>query len=288
MHRSITLPGPVYTESGGVLVSRGEVQRVDPTMHDRIDAWPGPQPTDAPGEFQALHYSGGTLHSKETEDLCRRLLWCGLQTPPQQGPASKVALVYAHRGDRCQWKTPLLQSLLAKLGPLLQVHGLRVDQALLPFDVILLAVATLSACDRCIIIKDNAIRLGTTDVVPVNTVQYLLLSRSTAVWAVESIVITDDVLAFPSSMAFPSLDTLWTDRPRNADSLPLASPMLNGGVGILHLVRVRQSDAWVKPALSPSTLVKPLVPSAPERAEASTAYGDWLAPTCEREGIGDA
>jgi hypothetical protein len=288
MHRSIALPGPVYIESGGILVSRGEAQRIDPTMHDRIDAWPGPQPTDDPGELQALDYSGGTLHSKETVDLCRRLLWRGLQTTPQQGPASKVALVYAHRGHRCQWKTPLLQSLLAKLGPRLQAHGLRVDHAHLPFDLILFAVATLSDCDRCIVLKDNAIRLGTTDVVPVNTVQYLVLSKSIGLWTVEGIVITDDVLAFPSRMAPSSLNTLWTDPHRHTDSLSLASPMTNAGVGILHLVRVRQSDALVKSALSPSTLVGLPVPSAPERAQASAAYGDWLAPTCEREGIGDA
>jgi hypothetical protein len=108
MHRSITLPGPVCIESSGILFPRGEVQRVDPTMHGLIDAWPGQQPTDDPGELQALHYSRGALHSKETVELCRRLLWRGLQTAPQQGPASNVALIYAHRGHRCQWKTPLL------------------------------------------------------------------------------------------------------------------------------------------------------------------------------------
>jgi hypothetical protein len=280
MRRSITLSGPVCIESVGILFSRGEVHRVDPTMHDRIDAWPGDQPIDDPGELQALHYSGGMLHSKEMVDLCRRFATAA--------PASKIALVYAHRGHRCQWKTPLLQSLLAKLGPRLQAHGLRVDHAHLPFDLILVAVATLGDCDRCIILKDNAIRLGTTDVVPVNTVQYLLLSKSIGLWAVEGIVITDDVLAFPSMMAPPSLDTLWTDPHRHTDSLSLASPMTNAGVGILHLVRVRQSDALVKSALSPSTLVGLPATSAFERAQASAAYGDWLAPTCEREGIGDA
>jgi hypothetical protein len=233
MHRSITLPGPVYIESGGILFSRGEVRRIDPTMHGLIDAWPDDQQTDDPGELQALHYSGGTLHSKETVDLCCRLATAG--------PASNIALIYAHRGHRCQWKTPLLQGLLAKLGPLLQVQGLRVDQAHLPFDLILLAVATLGECDRCIIIKDNAIRLGTTDVVPVNTVQYLVLSTATGVWAVEGIFITDDVLAFPSQIAPPSLDSLWTDPHRDAGSLSLASPMANACVGILNLVRVKQS-----------------------------------------------
>ena len=132
----------------------------------------------------------------------RWIFAAGLRRP---APASNVALVYAHRGHRCQWKTPLLQSLLAKLGPRLQAHGLRVDQAHLPFDLILLAVATLGACDRCLIVKDNAIRLGTTDVVPVNTVQYLVLSRSTGVWAVEGIFITDDVSYFsvPDGAPFP-------------------------------------------------------------------------------------
>ena len=280
MHRYITLPGPVYIESGGILFSRGDVQRVDPTMHDKIDVWSGQQQSDDPAKLQALHYSGRTLHSSETVDLCRRLATAG--------PASNVALVYAHRGHRCQWKTPLLQSLLAKLGPGLQVHGLRVDQAHLPLDVILLAVATLGGCDRCLIVKDNSIRLGTTDVVPVNTVQYLVLSRSTGVWAVEGIVINDDVPDFPSLMAPPSLDTLWTDPYRDADSLSLASTMTNACLGIINLVRVKQSDAFVESGISQSTLVGSPVAFVPAGAEPSRAYGDWLAPLCESEGMGDA
>jgi hypothetical protein len=233
-------------------------------MHGRIDAWPGDQLPDDAGALQALRYSGGTLHPKETVDLCHRLTMAA--------PAANVALVYAHRGHRCQWKTPLLQSLLARLSPRLQVHGLRVDQAHLPLDLLLFAVATLGECDRCIIVKDNAIRLGTTDVVPETTVQYLVLSRSTGIWEVEGISIQDEVPAFPSRMATPSLDTLWTHPPHDADSLSLACPMTNGCFGIIHLVRVRQSDALVK---SP-------------RTEACMAYAECLAPTCDSEGIDDA
>jgi hypothetical protein len=124
--------------------------------------------------------------------------------------------------------------------------------------------------------------------VPVNAVQYLVLSRSTGVWAVEDITITDDVLPSPSLMAVPSLDTFWTDPHRDDDSFSLATPMANAWVGIIHLVRVRQSGAFVKSALSQSTLIGSPVASVPARREASTANGDWLAPTCESEGIGNA
>ena len=39
MERHVGMPGPVYIESCGMIMSRGEVQRIDPPMRGKVDAW---------------------------------------------------------------------------------------------------------------------------------------------------------------------------------------------------------------------------------------------------------
>ena len=235
MSRYLNMPGPVYIESCGIIASRGEVHQMDPAMRCFIDTWSAYQQIDDLESLQELHYPGGALHSSETVDLCRHFT--------MSGPESNVTLVYVHRGHHRECKTPLLQVLLARLTPRLRVHGLRVEQGPLPLDIVLFAVAVLRECGRCIIIRDNAIRLGTTRVVSANDTHYLVLSRSKGCWAVDSILLLDEDPGFPSRMATLLLDEFSTDDHRGARSLSLASRTTTNRLGIISIIRVGHNDA---------------------------------------------
>jgi hypothetical protein len=226
MQRGLPLPGSLYLEACGRIVFRGRVERVDPAIRSLMDTWCAHRQGGDPARLQALTYPGEALHSPETVNLCR---WLATSSP-----ASSVALIYAHRGHQVQCKTPLFQSLLAKLPPGLQVHGLRVEEDHLPLEIVLFAVAALRYRDRCIIIKDNAIRLGTTDVVSVNSTQYLVLSRSPGPWAIDDILLTDDNLALPARVPVLPLDAFSTGT-RNARRLSLVSRVTNGRLGIINI-----------------------------------------------------
>jgi hypothetical protein len=234
MHSYVTLTHPVYIERCGTILSRGEVQRVRAEAHSLIETWSAHRPTVEWDELCALEYPGGSPHARETIELCRRLA-----TP---GPGSDVTLVYVHRGHQCPCKTPLLQTLLAALAPCLHVHGLRVEQEQLPLDTVLFAVAALQSCDRCVIVKDNAVRLGTTEVAPLNTIQCLVLSRSSGPWAIDSIVIEDRDPAFLARRGMGFLDTFSTETYRAAEVLSLASRATSGRLGIITIARTGASN----------------------------------------------
>jgi hypothetical protein len=168
-------------------------------------------------------------------DLCRRLT--------RSGTVSNVTLIYVHRGHHCPCKTPLLQTLLAELNPRLHVFGLRVEQERLPLDTVLLGVASLEICDRCVIIKDNAVRLGTADVTSMHTNRYLVLSRSSGPWAIDSIVIEDEDPAFLARRAMPFLDDFSTDAHCGTEFLSLATQMTNGHTGIINIAKRTASNA---------------------------------------------
>jgi hypothetical protein len=235
MQCRIPLPGSLYIETAGRIVSRGKVARLDPTLRNTIDTWSAHRQINDPTRLHTLTYPGRSLHSGGIVDLCRRLA--------MSRPASKVTFVYAHRGYHCNCKTPLLQSLLAKLPPGLQVHGLRVEQDHLPLDVVLLGAATLGHSDCCFIVKDNAIRLGTTEVVPMNSAQYLVLSRSPGPWAIDDILLMDDNQAFPFQMPAIPLESFVAAPHRHADSLSLVSRMTTGRQGIIKIRRVSHVNA---------------------------------------------
>jgi hypothetical protein len=224
---NIRLPGPVYIESCGVIICRGDVHRVGPAMREMVDVWPLGQQLGDRERLRALHYEGWGLHSRETVELCR-----GVMSRP-----GFVCLIYTHRRHRCQWKTPLLQSLLAMLGPAVRAHGVQVEQDYLPLDLVLFGVATLASCERCLIGKDNAIRVGAEEVVAASTTQYLVLSRESGPRAIEEIV-TDEKNPAPSStIAALTLEEFLADGDRGTDSLSLISRTANGCLGVMKLVR---------------------------------------------------
>jgi hypothetical protein len=227
MHRSLPLPESLWIETCGKAVSRGKVERVDPAMRSLMDTWSPHRQIGDPARLQALTYPGRSLHSPDTVDLCRNLAMAG--------STSRLTLVYVHRSYHGQCKTPLLQSLLAKLPPGLQVHGLRVEQDHLPLEIVLFAVATLRNRDRCIIVKDNAIRLGTTDVVSMNATKYLVLSRSPGSWAIDRIWLMDDDFALPAHLPAVALDAFSTHTHCDANCLSLVSRMTTGYPGIINV-----------------------------------------------------
>jgi hypothetical protein len=255
MHGPIGLRGPVYIESCGVIVCRGDVYRVDAAMREMVDPWPAGQQLGGEVELRRLHYEGWGLHPRETVELCRGVM---------SRPGAEVSLVYAHRGHRCQWKTPLLQSLLAMLGPGVRVHGLQVEQDHLPLDLVLLGVATLAGCERCMIVKDNAIRVGAAEVVAASTTQYLVLSRESGSWAIERIVMAEEGPAYPSPLPELSLDEFLANEERGLDSLSLTSRTAAGCLGVMELVRVGRKEGVLD------------------------ANAGWVASNCERGGVGNA
>lgn len=231
MQRKVPLPGSIHIESCGTIVSRGKVELVDPAIRGMTDAWSAYCRIGSGEKPHVLTYPGRSLHPPETVALCRQLA--------MSGQASRTTLVYVHRGHQGQSKTPLLQSLLAKLPPGLEVHGLRVEKDHLPLDVLLFAAATLKYSDRCIIVKDNAIRLGTTDVVSVSSTQLLVLCRSLGSWAIDEIlVIDDDNTGSASYSPMYPLHVFLTDPHCEANSLRLVSRMTTGCLGIIRIRRV--------------------------------------------------
>jgi hypothetical protein len=228
MHGNIRLPGPVYIESCGVIVCRGDVHRVDPARRKMVDVWPGDQQLAAQETLRVLHYEGWGLHSREAVVLSRGVM---------SRPGCDVSLVYTHRGHRCQWKTPLLQSLLAMLKPGVRAYGLQAEQDNLPLDLVLFGVGTLARCERCLILKDNAIRVGGEEAVAASTTQYLVLSRGSGSWTIEGIVMDEEVPACQSTIAALSLDEFLADGDRGMGSLSLTSRTANGCLGVMKLVR---------------------------------------------------
>jgi hypothetical protein len=237
MHRYLPTPGPVYVETAGTILVRGALRSVDAAVHGLIDTWSDHCRVLDRERLQALHYSNGSPHSVEIVDLCRRLVMSSANSP--------LTLIYVHRGHHCQCKTPLLQTLLAQLALPMQVHGLRAEQDDLPLDAILFAVAALSQGGRCIIVKDNAIRLGTTDVVPDNTIQYLVLSRSEGPWTITDILINDGDCQFSRRIPSLSLREFLSDGSHAGDCLSLIAQTTCSTTGSIHLVRTRQPGAVV-------------------------------------------
>jgi hypothetical protein len=225
---SVRLPGPVYIETCGKIVCRGDVRRVDPAAWERAGVWPAGQRLEDRERLRSLHYDPWHLHSKETVELARRLM---------SRSGSDLSLVYAHRGHRRQWRTPLLQSLLALLDPGVRAHGLQVEQEDLPWDLVLFGIATLASHECCLIVKDNAIRVGAEEVVAASTTQFLTLSKRTGAWAVQRIVLDDDNSADPSMSAALSLDDFLADAERETKSLSLTGRTVSGCVGMMDLVR---------------------------------------------------
>jgi hypothetical protein len=226
MGHDIDIPKPIYIETCGKITSRGEVRSFDPEMHSVIEAlYPSPT-TDIQGHVRELHYSGGAQHSREVVNLCRRLLG---------GPEPDVTLIYVHRGHQRQFKTPLLQLLLPSLAPGIRVHGLRVEQAKIPLDVVLFGMASLGERDRCLIIKDNAIRFGKEDVLAEVEIPYLVLSRATGPWAIENVRLLDEDSVFDASM-LDFLDDFSTEHYHCGESLSLASRTTNNRLGIIDIV----------------------------------------------------
>jgi hypothetical protein len=262
MHGNIRLPGPVYIESGGVIVCRGDVRRVDPAMREMVDVWPADQQLGGRERLRGLHYQGWGLHSRETVELCRGVM---------SRPGAEVSLVYTHRGHRCQWKTPLLQSLLAMLGPGVRVHGLQVEQKHLPLDLVLFGVATLATCERCIIVKDNAIRVGTEEVVTASATQYLVLSRASGSWVIEEILMDEEGPDCPSTLAALSLDEFLADGDRGMDSLSLISRTAKGCLGVITLVRVGRKEGALESAAGANRLAGGTVASRSEHGGVGNA-----------------
>jgi hypothetical protein len=279
MHGSISLPGPVYIESRGVLVCRGRVQLVDPAVQDMVDVWPERPELGDRARLRALHYDGWGLHARETVELCRRIL---------SRPGADVSLVYTHRGHRCQWKTPLLQSLLARLGPAVQAHGLQVQQDHLPLDVVLLGVATLVRCERCLIVKDNAVRVGDEEAVAVSTMPYLVLSRGRGPWAVQRILMSDSDPALRSPIPALSLDEFLADGDRGMDSLSLTSRTEAGCVGVIKVVRVGRNGVGSNSATGESSMVAETVVPGDPWTRSSGTYAGMGAWASERRGAGNA
>jgi hypothetical protein len=228
MPRAIRFSGPVYIETCGAIVCRGHVRPVDAAAWDRAGVWPAGQRLRDRERLCSLHYGAWDLHSKETVELGRSVM---------SRSRSDVSLVYTHRGHRCQWQTPLLQSLLAILGPGLRAHGLQVEQDHLPLDVVLFGVATLATHECCLIVKDNAIRVGLEEVVAASTTQFLALSRRTGAWAIERIVLHEDTPADRSMNAPLSLDEFLADGERGTESLSLTGRTVSGCVGVIDVVR---------------------------------------------------
>jgi hypothetical protein len=109
-------------------------------------------------------------------------------------------------------------------------------------DLLLAGIGALGTCERCIIIKDNAVRLGTTDVTSVNTIQFLVLSRKRGSWAVENIVI-DEEDGFTPTTPSVSLDVFVTDSRRDVDALCLTSRTTRSCPAIIHIVRARRTNS---------------------------------------------
>jgi hypothetical protein len=237
MHRDPAMLGPVYVETSGTILVRGEVRSADALIHGLIDTWSAHQRVLDRERLQVLHYSNGSPHSVEIVDLCRRLVLSSTNSP--------LTLIYVHRGHHCQCKTPLLQALLSQLASPLQVHGLRAEQNDLPLDAILLAVAALSQHGRCIIVKDNAIRLGTADVMPGSTIQYLVLSRSSGPWTITDILIDDEDCQFSPRLPSLSLREFLSDCNHAGDCLSLTARTTCSTTGSIHLVRTLQPGAVV-------------------------------------------
>jgi hypothetical protein len=237
MHRYLPTPEPVYIETCGTILVRGAVRGVDASGHGLMDTWLAHRQVLDGECLQALHYAGASPHSPEIVDLCRRLLMASTNCP--------VTLIYAHRGHHSQCKTPLLQTLLSQLDAPIQVHGLRTEQDDLPLDAILFGVAALSQGGRCIIVKDNAIRLGTTEVVPGNTLQYLVLSRSSGPWTITDILINDADRPFMPRTTALSLPEFLSDCDHAGDCLSLTAQTTCSTTGSIHLVRTRQPAAVV-------------------------------------------
>jgi hypothetical protein len=273
MPRDIAMPGPVYIESCGMISTRGEVQPVRPGVHAMIDTWLAHQQSVDLERLRVLHYSGGSSHSKETVNLCRRLV--------MSDPESTVTLIYAHRGHHAPCKTPLLQSLLARLSPHLQVHGMRVERPDIPLDILLAGIGALCSCERCLIIKDNAVRLGTTDVASVNSIQYLVLSRTYGSWAIENIVIHEEDGFAPPTQSI-SLDSFVSDSRRDVDALCLASQTTRSFLGIVQIVRARRTSSI---GSSGEHLTAALVST---KATTSDATLDWRVADTTQEGVANA
>jgi hypothetical protein len=279
MHGTITLPGRVFIESCGAIVCHGDVLRVGPAMREMVDVWPaGQQPGDRE-RLQRLHYKGWGLHSRETVELCRGIM---------SRPGSDVSLVYAHRGNHYEWKTPLLQSLLAMLGPRVGMHGLQVEQDHLPLDLVLFGVATLSTCERCIIVKDNAIRVGAEEVVASSTTQYLVLSTGSGSWAIEGIVMDEEDPACRATIAVLSLDEFLADGHHGIDSLSLTSRTANGCLGVIKLVRVGRKQGVLESPACASGLAVGTVAAGDPRARRSSASAGRVASRFEHGGVGNA
>ena len=278
MHGNIRLPGRVYIESCGVIVCRGNVQRVEPAMREMVDVWPGGEQLGVGESLRRLQYEGCGLHSRETVELCGGVM---------SRTGSDVSLVYTHRGHRYQWKTPLLQSLLAMLGAGVRVHGLQAEQEHLPLDLVLFGVATLARCEGCIIVKDNAIRVGE-EVGAASTTQYLVLSRRTGSWAIERIVMDEEDPACPSKMAALSLDEFLADGDRGMASLSLTSRTATGCLGVMRLVRVGRNAGMFEPAAGESGSPGGTVAMGSPGARRSSASGGWVTARAEHGGAGNA
>jgi hypothetical protein len=207
------------------------VEEIRPAMHVMIDTWLACRKSADLDRLQALHYSDGSQHASVVVNLCQRLV-------SAVGESSST-LIYAHRGHCAPSKTPLLQNLLAQLSPNLQVQGLRVEDQDMPLDIVLSGIAALCDCDRCVIIKDSAVRLGTSGVLATNTIQYLVLSRSTGSWVIDDIVIPDAQAVLP--MPSHSLDRFLADPPPDVDSLWLISRTTRSWTECIHVARVQRS-----------------------------------------------
>lgn len=278
MQRNIRLPGRIFIDSCGVIVCHGDVHLVDPAMREMVDVWPADQQLEDREGLQRLHYKGWGLHSRETIALCRDIM---------SRSGSDVSLVYTHRGNRFQWRTPLLQSLLAMLGPRVGVHGLQVDQDRLPLDLVLFGVATLAKYECCMIVKDNAIRVGAEEVVATSTTQYLVLSRESGSWAIEGIALDEEKPAYPSPIPELSLDEFLANGERGLDSLSLTSRTAAGCLGVMELVRVGRKKG-VESAAGESGLAGRIVAAGTAGARTSSANASWVVSSCERGGVGNA
>jgi hypothetical protein len=279
MHGNIRLPGRVYIESCGVIVCRGDVNRVDPAMREMVDVLPAGQQLGDRERLQRLHYKGWGLHSRETVELCR-----GIMSKP--GP--EVSLVYTHRGNPYQWKTPLLQSLLAMLGPQVRAHGLQVEQDHLPLDLVLFGVATLATCERCIIVKDNAIRVGAEEVVAASATQYLVLARGSGSWAIEGIVMDEEVPPCPCTIVALSLDEFLADGDHGMDSLSLTSRTATGCLGVIKLVRVGRKQGVLESPACDSGSAGETIAAGDPRGRRSSANASRVASGFGRVGVGNA
>jgi hypothetical protein len=279
MRGNIRLPGRVFIESCGLIVCPGDVYRVGPAMREMVDVWPTGPPLGNRENLQRLHYKGCGLHFRETVELCRGIM---------SRPGSDVSLVYTHRGSHYQWKTPLLQSLLAMLGPRVVAHGLQVEQDHLPLDLVLFGVATLARCELCIIVKDNAIRVGAEEVMPESTTQYLVLSTGSGSWAIEGIVLDEEDPACPSTIAVLSLDEFLADGDHGMDSLSLTNRTATGCLGVIKLVRVGRKQGALESPICESGLAGGTVAAGDPGAQRPSANASRVASVFEHGGVGNA